>query len=72
MRAFASTASVPASSIPSFTASAAIPIVRPNWPIRVPMGRAGTAEEVAQAVLWLASDAASYVTGSTLDVAGGR
>lgn len=38
----------------------------------VPMGRAGTAEEVAKAVLWLASDEASYVTGSTLDVAGGR
>ncbi|EFL88071.1 SDR family oxidoreductase [Ahrensia sp. R2A130] len=38
----------------------------------VPMGRAGTAEEVAKAILWLASDDASYVTGSTLDVAGGR
>lgn len=38
----------------------------------VPMGRTGSAEEVAEAVLWLLSDAASYVTGSTLDVAGGR
>jgi NAD(P)-dependent dehydrogenase (short-subunit alcohol dehydrogenase family) len=37
-----------------------------------PLGRAGTAEEVAEAVLWLLSDAASYVTGATLDVSGGR
>ncbi|MEW9919099.1 SDR family oxidoreductase [Marimonas sp. MJW-29] len=38
----------------------------------VPMRRPGSAEEVAQAVLWLLSDEASYVTGSTLDVTGGR
>ncbi len=38
----------------------------------LPMQRAGTADEVAQAILWLASDAASYVNGSVLDVAGGR
>jgi NAD(P)-dependent dehydrogenase (short-subunit alcohol dehydrogenase family) len=38
----------------------------------LPMGRAGSADEVAQAILWLASDAASYVTGSILDVGGGR
>jgi NAD(P)-dependent dehydrogenase (short-subunit alcohol dehydrogenase family) len=37
-----------------------------------PLGRAGTTDEVAEAVLWLLSDAASYVTGATLDVAGGR
>lgn len=37
-----------------------------------PLGRAGNAEEVAEAILWLLSDAASYVTGSVLDVAGGR
>lgn len=38
----------------------------------VPMKRKGSAEEVATAVLWLCSDGASYVTGSTLDVTGGR
>lgn len=38
----------------------------------IPIGRPGTAEEVAEAILWLASDAASYVTGSTLNVSGGR
>ena len=38
----------------------------------VPMGRAGTAEEVARAILWLLSDHASYVTDSVLDVSGGR
>ncbi|AMP09604.1 hypothetical protein CAter282_1831 [Collimonas arenae] len=38
----------------------------------VPMRRGGSAEEVAQAILWLLSDAASYSTGSFIDVAGGR
>lgn len=38
----------------------------------VPMGRAGTAEEVAQAILWLLSDQASYVTDTIMDVSGGR
>jgi NAD(P)-dependent dehydrogenase (short-subunit alcohol dehydrogenase family) len=38
----------------------------------VPMQRGGTAEEVAEAVLWLCSDQASYCTGLLLDVAGGR
>jgi NAD(P)-dependent dehydrogenase (short-subunit alcohol dehydrogenase family) len=39
---------------------------------QVPMQRAGTADEVAQAVVWLLSDHASYVTGSLMDVTGGR
>jgi NAD(P)-dependent dehydrogenase (short-subunit alcohol dehydrogenase family) len=38
----------------------------------VPMGRGGSAEEVAAVILWLCSDAASYVTGSIVDVSGGR
>jgi NAD(P)-dependent dehydrogenase (short-subunit alcohol dehydrogenase family) len=38
----------------------------------VPMGRPGTPEEVAEAIVWLLSDAASYVTGTFLDVGGGR
>jgi NAD(P)-dependent dehydrogenase (short-subunit alcohol dehydrogenase family) len=38
----------------------------------VPMARGGTAEEVAETVVWLMSDGASYVTGALLDVAGGR
>ena len=38
----------------------------------VPMGRGGTAEEVAEAILWLASDQSSYTTGAFVDVAGGR
>jgi NAD(P)-dependent dehydrogenase (short-subunit alcohol dehydrogenase family) len=38
----------------------------------VPMGRGGTADEVAAAIVWLLSDDASYVTGAILDVSGGR
>jgi NAD(P)-dependent dehydrogenase (short-subunit alcohol dehydrogenase family) len=36
------------------------------------MKRGGTPEEVARAILWLLSDEASYVTGSFIDVTGGR
>jgi NAD(P)-dependent dehydrogenase (short-subunit alcohol dehydrogenase family) len=38
----------------------------------IPMQRAGTSEEVAEAVIWLASQAASYVTGAFIEVTGGR
>ena len=38
----------------------------------VPMRRGGTPEEVANAVLWLLSDEASYLTGALIDVSGGR
>ena len=38
----------------------------------VPMQRGGTAEEAAQAIMWLLSDDASYTTGSFIEVSGGR
>jgi NAD(P)-dependent dehydrogenase (short-subunit alcohol dehydrogenase family) len=38
----------------------------------VPMKRVGTADEVANAIVWLISGEASYVTGAILDVSGGR
>lgn len=38
----------------------------------LPMGRGGEPEEVAEAVVWLLSEAASFVTGSFIDLAGGR
>jgi NAD(P)-dependent dehydrogenase (short-subunit alcohol dehydrogenase family) len=37
-----------------------------------PLGRAGDAEEVARAILWLLSDEASYTSGAIVDVSGGR
>ncbi len=37
-----------------------------------PLGRAGRPEEVAQAIVWLLSEAASYTTGAVIDVTGGR
>ncbi len=36
----------------------------------IPIGRAGTPEEIARGVLWLLSDAASYVTGTILEIGG--
>jgi len=39
---------------------------------QVPMQRAGSAEEVAEAIVWLLSDASSYTTASIVDVTGGR
>ena len=38
----------------------------------LPMRRAGSADEVAEAIAWLLSDAASYMTASLIDVTGGR
>ena len=39
---------------------------------QVPMQRAGSADEVAQAIVWLLGDGASYTTGAVVDVTGGR
>jgi NAD(P)-dependent dehydrogenase (short-subunit alcohol dehydrogenase family) len=50
---------------------AAIPGVEAATLERNPMGRIGEPEEVAQAVVWLCSDAASYITGVPLPVDGG-
>jgi NAD(P)-dependent dehydrogenase (short-subunit alcohol dehydrogenase family) len=48
----------------------------PDRPVRlasqIPMQRAGRAEEVAAAIVWLLSDEASYTTGALLDVSGAR
>ncbi|OUF44130.1 NAD(P)-binding oxidoreductase [Pluralibacter gergoviae] len=38
----------------------------------LPMQRGGQPEEVAEAIAWLLSDSASYVTGSFIDLAGGK
>ncbi|WED29421.1 SDR family oxidoreductase [Vibrio sp. DW001] len=39
---------------------------------QIPMQRGGKPEEVAQAIVWLLSDEASYVTGTFIDIAGGK
>jgi NAD(P)-dependent dehydrogenase (short-subunit alcohol dehydrogenase family) len=39
---------------------------------QVPMQRAGTAQEVAQSIIWLLSEKAGYTTGALLDISGGR
>lgn len=39
---------------------------------QVPMQRAGTADEVAQGIVWLLGNASSYTTGALLDIGGGR
>ena len=38
----------------------------------VPLGRIGEVDDIGTAVLWLASDESSYVTGAILNVSGGR
>ena len=38
---------------------------------KVPLGRLGRAEEIANTYAWLASDEASYITGAVIEVAGG-
>lgn len=53
-------------------ASAGIPDRVERLASNVPMQRGGTAEEVASLILYLASDAASYVSGTLVNVSGGR
>lgn len=48
------------------------PSVRTDWNGAIPIGRPGNPEEVGEAIAWLCSDAASYVTGVTLPVDGGN
>ena len=45
--------------------------VRAQWAKLIPLGRIGRAEEIADAIVWLASERASYVTGQTLVIDGG-
>lgn len=63
---------------PGYIQGALIRSVFDLWPDREPqvrastsMGRLGTAEEIAEAVVWLCSEAASFVTGSSMVVDGG-
>lgn len=46
--------------------------MRPFYEANVPLGRIGEADEIADAMLWLASDQASYVSGQTITVDGGH
>jgi 7-alpha-hydroxysteroid dehydrogenase len=48
------------------------PAVRANYESLMPLGRLGTVEEIAQAVLFLVSDRASWITGQVLSVDGGH
>jgi len=45
--------------------------VKENFLSQIPMGRMGTAEEVAEAVYWLCSDSAGYITGQIIHINGG-
>ncbi len=60
---------------PGFIATAQLNMENAAWKAateaRIPAGRIGTPDEVAEAVLWLLSDEASYVTGAILPVTGG-
>ena len=71
-KACASTRCARASSTPRSTLAAAMPDRAHKLSSVIPMQRPGTAQEIAQAIAWLASDDASYVTGAVLGVSGGR
>jgi 3-oxoacyl-[acyl-carrier protein] reductase len=66
------TANVVAPGVIETDMTAALPAeARARWIEQVPLGRLGTADEVAAAVCFLASDAAAYITGQVLGVNGG-
>ncbi|PZP32931.1 MAG: NAD(P)-dependent oxidoreductase [Roseateles depolymerans] len=53
-------------------ATSGIAVGTPEIAAGIPIGRLGRAEEIAEAIAWLLSDAASYTVGALFDVAGGR
>jgi NAD(P)-dependent dehydrogenase (short-subunit alcohol dehydrogenase family) len=55
-----------------FHAAAGVPERPTHMAPGIPMGRAGTPDEVADAIIWLMSRSASYVTGANVPVGGGR
>jgi 3-oxoacyl-[acyl-carrier protein] reductase len=56
----------------ALAANVSIEDIRDKWSEEIPLRRLARPEEVADAILWLASDHASYVTGQTILVDGGR
>jgi 3-oxoacyl-[acyl-carrier protein] reductase len=56
----------------ALAANVTIDQIRQNWSNEIPLRRLARPEEVADAIVWLASDRASYVTGQTILVDGGR
>ncbi|HKR30504.1 MAG TPA: SDR family oxidoreductase [Terriglobales bacterium] len=56
----------------ALAANASIGEIHQKWSEEIPLGRLARPEEVADAIVWLASDRASYVTGQTILVDGGR
>jgi NAD(P)-dependent dehydrogenase (short-subunit alcohol dehydrogenase family) len=58
-------------STPNFTSVLSDPQMLADYAAQLPTGRLGQPSEVAEAVLWLASDDSSYVTGATIAVDGG-
>jgi NAD(P)-dependent dehydrogenase (short-subunit alcohol dehydrogenase family) len=55
-----------------FHAAAGAPDRAAHMAPGIPMGRAGTPDEVADVIVWLMSRSASYVTGANVPVGGGR
>lgn len=49
-----------------------LPAVRKLYEREIPLGRPGTSDDVAEAVLWLASDESRYITGQTIHASGGQ